>query len=81
MIPLPGVDVHRRVGLLERARHSRTAFTDAIKDYFSQVRQLSMAGRRQGQGRGAHPPTGPPPRRAPDSLRPGRPSRLARFLL
>jgi DNA-binding transcriptional LysR family regulator len=32
---LDGVDVRRHVGLLERAKHSRTAFTDAIKSYFT----------------------------------------------
>jgi DNA-binding transcriptional LysR family regulator len=45
VIPLPDVDVHRRVGLLERARHSRTAFTDAIKEYFSQVSGRNGTGR------------------------------------
>jgi DNA-binding transcriptional LysR family regulator len=37
VVPLPDVDIQRRVGLLERARHSRTAFTEAIKQYFSRV--------------------------------------------
>jgi DNA-binding transcriptional LysR family regulator len=37
VISLPGIDIERRVGLLERARHSRTTFTDAIKLYFSQA--------------------------------------------
>jgi DNA-binding transcriptional LysR family regulator len=35
VIRLPGVDVERRVGLLERTRHSRMQFTAAIKAYFS----------------------------------------------
>ncbi|CAM3932249.1 LysR family transcriptional regulator [Bordetella bronchialis] len=52
VIPLPDVDVHRRVGLLERARHSRTAFTEAIKDYFSQVTGEDGKGR-AGKGRAA----------------------------
>jgi DNA-binding transcriptional LysR family regulator len=34
---LDGVDIRRHVGLLERTRHSRTAFTDAIKSYFAAV--------------------------------------------
>lgn len=34
IIPLPGVKVERSVGLLERARHARTGFTDAIRQYF-----------------------------------------------
>lgn len=37
VMPLDGVDVRRHVGLLERVRHSRTAFTDAIKSYFAAV--------------------------------------------
>ncbi|SAI07367.1 LysR family transcriptional regulator [Bordetella ansorpii] len=35
VIPLPGVDVHRHVGLLERRQHARYRFTDAVKAYFS----------------------------------------------
>lgn len=35
VVRLPGVTVERRVGLMERTRHSRMAFTDAIKAYFS----------------------------------------------
>jgi DNA-binding transcriptional LysR family regulator len=35
VIELPAVDVQRRVGLLERSRHSRTRFTAAIKRYFA----------------------------------------------
>lgn len=34
VVPLEGVDVHRRVGLLERSAHARMAFTDVIKGYF-----------------------------------------------
>ena len=37
-IALPGVDVQRHVGLLERSRHSRMRFTDAIKRYFGSRR-------------------------------------------
>jgi DNA-binding transcriptional LysR family regulator len=36
VMPMAGVDVRRRVGLLERTVHSRMAFTEAIKDYFRQ---------------------------------------------
>lgn len=34
VITLPGVTVERRVGLIERTRHGRMRFTDAIKEYF-----------------------------------------------
>jgi DNA-binding transcriptional LysR family regulator len=34
VIELPGVTVERRVGLLERTRHSRMRFTAALKTYF-----------------------------------------------
>ncbi|MGV3655483.1 MAG: LysR family transcriptional regulator [Noviherbaspirillum sp.] len=34
VVPLPDVDVARRVGLLERTGHSRMQFTGAIKEYF-----------------------------------------------
>jgi DNA-binding transcriptional LysR family regulator len=34
IIPLEGVDIRRRVGLLERTSHARLAFTGVIKDYF-----------------------------------------------
>jgi DNA-binding transcriptional LysR family regulator len=34
VVPLPGIDVVRRVGLLERTHHSRMRFTAAIKEYF-----------------------------------------------
>jgi len=35
---LEGVDVKRQVGLLERVKHNRMAFTDAIKHYFTTTR-------------------------------------------
>lgn len=38
IIPLPGVTVERSVGLLERASHTRTGFTEAIKQYFRRRR-------------------------------------------
>ncbi len=34
IVPMPGVAVQRHVGLLERKKHSRKRFTDAIKAYF-----------------------------------------------
>jgi DNA-binding transcriptional LysR family regulator len=34
IMPLPGVDVQRRIGLLERTRHNRMRFTGALKEYF-----------------------------------------------
>lgn len=34
VISLPGTDIQRHVGLIERARHGRRRFTDAIKQYF-----------------------------------------------
>lgn len=34
VISLPGTDVQRHVGLIERARHGRQRFTGAIKQYF-----------------------------------------------
>lgn len=34
IIPLPGIAIERGVGLLERTSHTRTGFTDAIKQYF-----------------------------------------------
>jgi DNA-binding transcriptional LysR family regulator len=52
VIALDGIDIQRRVGLLERARHSRAAFTDAIKLYFSQVSGgRQAASRSQANGR------------------------------
>jgi DNA-binding transcriptional LysR family regulator len=38
VIRLPGVTTERCVGLLERTRHSRMAFTEALKEYFSDAR-------------------------------------------
>jgi DNA-binding transcriptional LysR family regulator len=35
VVKLPGVTTERCVGLLERTRHSRMAFTEAVKEYFS----------------------------------------------
>ena len=35
IVPLPGVDVQRHVGLLERRQHSRERVTEAIKAYFA----------------------------------------------
>ena len=32
ILPVPGLQVVRHVGLLERTAHSRTAFTDALKE-------------------------------------------------
>ena len=43
VIDLPDVDVQRRVGLLERSRHARMRFTDAIKQYFADA-SASAAG-------------------------------------
>lgn len=34
IMKLPGVEVQRRVGLLERTRHNRMRFTGALKQYF-----------------------------------------------
>ena len=34
IVHVPGVDVQRRVGLLERTRHNRMRFTAALKQYF-----------------------------------------------
>lgn len=34
VIPIPGIDVQRCVGLLERVQHTRMRVTGAIKDYF-----------------------------------------------
>lgn len=46
VINLPDVHVERRVGLLERTRHSRMRFTEAIKDYFAETRPERSATRR-----------------------------------
>jgi len=45
IMPMAGVDVRRRVGLLERTVHSRMAFTEAIKDYFRQTGSKSARSR------------------------------------
>jgi DNA-binding transcriptional LysR family regulator len=45
VIALPGVDVDRRVGLLERTHHARTRFTTEIKAYFH--REEQTCGRRR----------------------------------
>lgn len=37
VLPLPGVNVQRHVGLLERSHHSRERFTAEIKAYFTSV--------------------------------------------
>ena len=34
VVPLPGMSVQRRVGLLQRRRHGRERFTQAIQDHF-----------------------------------------------
>ena len=39
IIDIPGNVIDRKVGLLERSRHSRTQFTAAIKAQFSGLRQ------------------------------------------
>ena len=44
IVPLPGVDVSRSVGLLERRQHSRERVTEAIKAYFA---SSSLPKRRQ----------------------------------
>lgn len=43
VIALPGIDVQRRVGLLERTRHGRMRFTGAIKEYFQSNSQKQPA--------------------------------------
>lgn len=40
VVPLPRLTVERRVGLLERRRHGRERFTQALKDHFG-VRRLT----------------------------------------
>ncbi len=51
IIELPGVDVQRRVGLLERTRHNRMRFTQALKQYFHvsmrKKRAIKHKGRRK----------------------------------
>ncbi|MEB2351539.1 MAG: LysR family transcriptional regulator [Burkholderiaceae bacterium] len=46
VVELPGVDVPRRVGLLERSRHARMRFTGAIKRYFADAGHRAKAGAR-----------------------------------
>ncbi|MBA3902675.1 MAG: LysR family transcriptional regulator [Rhodocyclaceae bacterium] len=51
VISLPGTDVQRHVGLIERARHGRQRFTGAIKQYFQASEgknRLKRARARQG---------------------------------
>ena len=43
VIPVPGNRTMRRVGLLERAQHSRTQFTGAIKTHFSARAKVAAA--------------------------------------
>jgi len=47
IMPLPGVDVQRRIGLLERTRHNRMRFTGALKEYFD----VSIRKKRADKGR------------------------------
>ena len=51
VIALPGIDIQRHVGLLERSRHSRMRFTDAIKRYFD---EKHFAGHRRSASPGSH---------------------------
>lgn len=46
VVGLPGVDVLRRVGLLERSRHARMRFTAAIKRYFADTSRREKPARR-----------------------------------
>lgn len=39
VVRIPGIDVQRRVGLLERTRHNRMRFTGALKEYFEVTRE------------------------------------------
>ena len=61
IVPVPGVDVQRRVGLLERTRHNRMRFTGELKQFFD-------ASIRQRREQVAHPKPAPrkpaPARRA-----------------
>jgi DNA-binding transcriptional LysR family regulator len=52
---LPGVDVQRRVGLLERIRHNRMHFTQALKAYFD-VRQATQKQATQARAAQGAPP-------------------------
>ena len=52
IVHLPGADVQRRVGLLERTRHKRMRFTKALKQYFDvsmKKRRANKEGRRPRQ--------------------------------
>ena len=46
IVRLPGVEVQRRIGLLERTRHNRMRFTAALKEYFD----VSIRKMRAGKG-------------------------------
>jgi DNA-binding transcriptional LysR family regulator len=50
VIRLPGVDVQRRVGLLERTRHNRMRFTAALKEYFDVSLRKRSVNRRVNRG-------------------------------
>jgi DNA-binding transcriptional LysR family regulator len=43
VVALPGIDVQRHVGLLERSHHGRMAFTGAIKRHFARVPRKARA--------------------------------------
>lgn len=51
IMPLPGVDVQRRIGLLERTRHNRMRFTEALKEYFDVSMKKQRATRARPRGR------------------------------
>lgn len=51
VVKLPGVEVQRCVGLVERTRHGRMRFTGEIKDYF----RSTVGNRRTGRPREAKP--------------------------
>ena len=48
---LPGVDVQRRVGLLERTRHNRMRFTGALKQYFDVSMKKKRANKDEGRSK------------------------------
>lgn len=49
IMTLPGVDVQRRIGLLERTRHNRMRFTGALKEYFDvSLKKKRAAGAKAG---------------------------------
>ena len=52
VVRLPGVDVQRRVGLLERTRHNRMRFTAALKEYFDVSIRKKRAVKAVGAGKG-----------------------------